>query len=109
MTPSARQLSTRTSWKKQGEKYEVQRAKYKASKLDLARVDINGKRLSFGDEGKVDVSVKTGRRYYLHWFVRGKPGSKYSIRITKPAFKRFRHDATLDADGMDFGRHTIQF
>jgi hypothetical protein len=41
----------------------------------------------------------------LQWFVRGAPGTTYTIKITRPAKIRFEHTATLDGDQRDAGVH----
>lgn len=78
----------------------------KGTNTDLFRVYIDEKKIPFeGDEAVVEL--ESGAIYILYWIARGNKGSKYTIKITKPVAHKFRHDATLDGDKKDSGRHKI--
>jgi len=75
-----------------------------SSNADLFRAQVDGKTIKFVG-GKATINVTSGVNHALQWFVRGAPGSKYTIEITAPKPSVFKHQATLDADRMDAG-HT---
>lgn len=65
---------------------------------------IDMRRLTFVN-GVSTWGVRGGARHALQWFVRGAPGSSYTIRITRPKEATFEHSATLDLDMKDAGLH----
>lgn len=74
----------------------------KMSTKGLFVVSIDGKKLTFtGDTAT--AKLKEGQEYTIQWFVRGEPGLKYKIEITKPKEARFNHSATLDKSKKDAG------
>jgi hypothetical protein len=49
------------------------------------------------------AELKKNEEYILHWFVRGNPGSKYSINVSSPMEAEFRLTTAVDRTGKDYG------
>lgn len=65
-------------------------------------VSIDGKKLQFVND-TATLKLQGGQEYTIQWFVRGEPGAKYTIQITKPKEAKFTHSATLDESKKDAG------
>ena len=65
-------------------------------------VSIDGKKLQFVND-TATVKLRGGHEYTIQWFVRGEPGAKYTIQITKPKEAKFTHSAALDVSKKDAG------
>lgn len=74
----------------------------KTADLFSASVDMNP--LSFSG-GVARLSLAEGVEHSLQWFVKGMPGSDYSIEISSPDAAKFKHSATLGASLKDAGVH----
>jgi hypothetical protein len=68
---------------------------------DLIYVDDHG---ILSGAGSVSRDLSEGD-HALTWFVRGAPGSEYTVSITNPLSAHFSHKATLDQSTKDAGLH----
>ena len=71
---------------------------------DLSQVKINDALVLLGN-GEASVGLEGGPEHALTWFVRGAPGSSYTLKITAPDEAKFTHEATMDSSTMDAGLH----
>ena len=71
------------------------------SSSKLRRAWMDGEKLKF-TKGVARKKVNAGK-HRLSWEVRGKPGTTYTIAITKPKEAKCGHKGTLDEDKIDFG------
>jgi hypothetical protein len=74
------------------------------STADFFMASIDMRRLKFAN-GRAATRVKAQEQHALQWFVRGSPGSRYTLEITKPRAARFVHTAILDREMKDAGVH----
>ncbi len=51
----------------------------------------------------VTVELEEGREYIVHWFVKGAPGSSYSITISSPRDAQYQLTRGMGSGGKDFG------
>lgn len=49
------------------------------------------------------VELEEGKEYIVHWFVKGTPGSSYSITISSPREAQYQLTRVLDRGGRGFG------
>lgn len=50
----------------------------------------------------VTVELEEGQEYIVHWFVKGKPGSSYSITISSPRDAQYQLTRVLPSSGLGF-------
>lgn len=74
---------------------------------DLFMALIDDKKLTF-TSGKAKRDIKEGVDHALTWFVRGAPGSKYTLEITAPPDAKFKAEGVIDASTKDAGLHWIR-
>ena len=55
------------------------------------------------DSAEVCVDLDAGSEYVLFWYVKGLPGSTYSITISSPREAEYQLTKTLVASGKDHG------
>lgn len=53
--------------------------------------------------GEVTLDLQCGSEYVMFWYVRGLPGSSYSITISSPREAEYQLTKTLLASGKDHG------
>jgi hypothetical protein len=71
---------------------------------DVSQVKIDDVPVLLG-VGKTSVELGGGEEHGIMWFVRGSPGSDYTVEITAPAEAKFTHAATIDGSTKDAGLH----
>ena len=74
---------------------------------DLFMALIDDKRLQFTN-GVATRDLRENEDHALTWFVRGAPGSKYTIEVASPPEAKFKHEGTIDASTKDAGLHWIR-
>jgi hypothetical protein len=74
---------------------------------DLFMALIDDKKLKFTG-GVATRDLKENIDYALTWFVRGAPGSTYTIEVAAPPDAKFKHAGTIDASTKDAGLHWIR-
>jgi hypothetical protein len=52
---------------------------------------------------RISLEVESGQEYVIHWFVKGKPGTSYSITISSPKEAQFQLTRGLRVSGKGFG------
>ena len=72
-----------------------------AGALDNARAFIDDVELFF-DGGEARQNRPPGE-HGLTWFVRGTPGTQYTIEIADPVEARFKREDTIDSSTKDAG------
>jgi hypothetical protein len=72
---------------------------------DVSQVKVDDVPVLLGT-GTTTVEVgDSGAEHGIMWFVRGAPGSSYTVKITAPEEARFSHEATVDSGTKDAGLH----
>lgn len=69
---------------------------------DIRRAFLNDKALTFDSDGEAQRNLAPGR-HALSWFVRGTPGTEFSIAITEPEGSKFKVEDTIDPGTRDGG------
>lgn len=64
------------------------------------QVQLDGKKI-LSNTGSVNRHLTKGQKYFINWFVKGSPGSKYSIKITAPDAAKMSRSKTLTQSGKD--------
>jgi len=77
----------------------------RSGNVNLWKVRVNGVDLGFN--GSTSTRALPAGPNLLEWYVRGAPGSKYTIEITEPAEALMTYSGTLDGAQKDSGQ--IQF
>ena len=75
--------------------------------VDVSQVKIDDVPILLGS-GNASVELGTGQEHGIMWFVRGSPGSDYTVEITAPDEAKFKHSATIDGSTKDAGLHWFQ-
>lgn len=58
--------------------------------------------------GTTTISLEEGGLYNLTYFVQGRPGQKYVVKITAPPSAVWTDRDTVDSDGRVAGQHRIR-
>ena len=64
-------------------------------------VTVDGSELSF-NRGKATRTLSPGE-YAVHWFARGDPSDKFSVKVTKPLSADHKVEGKIDSSGKDAG------
>jgi len=64
------------------------------------QIQLDGKKI-LSNTGSINKNLVDGTKYFINWFVKGKPGTKYSIKITSPDSARLNRSRTLNNTGKD--------
>lgn len=59
--------------------------------------------LILNSSGEITVNLECGSAYVMFWYVKGLPGSSYSISISSPREAEYQLTKTLLASGKDHG------
>jgi hypothetical protein len=62
-------------------------------------------KLIMQNSDSVTVELEEGTEYIVHWFVRGAPGSSYSITISSPREAQYQLTKMIGKNKKDFGEH----
>ncbi|WPR77684.1 hypothetical protein [Algoriphagus sp. NG3] len=55
------------------------------------------------ERGQIEISLETGDEYLLHWFVKGKPKSVFSVTVSSPRMAEFNLTKRLGLGGKEIG------
>ena len=79
------------------------------TKLEISAIVTDGSLWIYLDNALIvqnteaaSIDVEEGHEYVVHWFVRGKPGSTYTISISSPR-EAVMHITKAMASGKSFG------
>ncbi|MFZ5999310.1 MAG: hypothetical protein ACOYW3_02295 [Bacteroidota bacterium] len=56
----------------------------------------------------VTVELEEGQEYIVHWFVKGTPGSSYSITISSPKEAQYQLTRCIPRSKKDFGTYSFK-
>ena len=70
--------------------------------------DDENPQLVLDGPGTTTIALEDGKLYNLTYFVKGKPGQKYVVKITDPPPAVWTDRDTIDNDGKVAGQHRIR-
>lgn len=70
--------------------------------------DNEDPRLVLDKPGATTIPLQEGKLHNLTYFVKGKPGQQYVVKITSPSSAVWTDRDTIDSDGKVAGQHRIR-